>query len=89
MYTVANDNRLRTPYNKEDPLESLIERLNNCADLSTAASELVSETQLVCIAYGMVSDTGKYPEYFWAWRNQYKKAWTSFQTHFMQAQADL
>ena len=56
-----NYKRLHAPYNAEEPLESLIERLNKCADFATAASELVSDTQLVRISYGIVSGTGNHP----------------------------
>ena len=59
---VVNDERLRVSYNAEDPLESIIERLNDCADFATADGEPVSETQLVCIAYGLVAKTGQYQE---------------------------
>ena len=76
-------------YNAEEPLESLIERLNKCAYFSTAAGEPVSDTQLVRIAYGMVAEMGHYPEYCRDWRNQDEKSWTTFQVHFIEAQADL
>ena len=39
-----NDERLRSLYNKEEPLEGPIKRLNKCADFVAAASEPVSET---------------------------------------------
>ena len=51
--------RLRTSYNTEKPLESLIERLNKCADFATAVSKPVLETQLVCISYRLVEETGQ------------------------------
>ena len=51
MDRVANDERLRESYNTEEPLESLIKRLNECADFATAAIEIVLETQLVQITY--------------------------------------
>ena len=63
-----SDEWLRSPYNAEDPLGGIIERLNKCTDFAAAASEPVSETQLVCIAYGIVADTGKYPEDCREWR---------------------
>ena len=47
----ANDKRLRSPYNAEESIEGLIERLNNCDDFSAAVRELFTETQLVCIIY--------------------------------------
>ena len=85
--TVKNA-RLRVSYNAKEPLESLIERINECADFATADSEPVLEAQLVCIAYGMVAKTGKYPEDCRAWRNQDDNSWTSFQSHFIKAQDD-
>ena len=85
----ANNERLRASYNSEEPLESLIERLDECADFATAAGEPVSETQLVRIAYGLVTETGQYPEDCRSWKNQDDKSWTTFQDHFIEAQADL
>ena len=55
----------------------------------TATGKPVSETQLVCIAYGLVAETGQYPEDYRAWRNQDYKSWTTLQSHFIEAQADL
>ena len=56
----ANDERLRTSYNAEETIESLIEGLNECADFATVAGEPVSETQLVRISYVLVAETGQY-----------------------------
>ena len=75
----ANNEILRASYNTEEPLKSLIKRLNKCADFATASGEPVSETQLVRITYRLVADTGKYPDDCWAWRNQDEKYWTTFQ----------
>ena len=86
---MANSERLRSPYNAEEPLESLIERLNECADFSTAASEPILGTQLIRITYVLVADTVQYPEDFRAWRNQDDKSWTSLQAHFVVAQDSL
>ena len=53
-----NDERIRESYNADETLKSPIERLGKCADFATAAREPVSETQLVCITYGLVAETG-------------------------------
>ena len=53
-----NDKRLLESYNTEEPLKSLIERLDECADFATAAGDPVSETQLARIAYVLVAETG-------------------------------
>ena len=62
MGMAANDEIIRASYNSKEPLGSLTERLNECADFVTAASEPVSETQLVRITYVLVAETGQYPE---------------------------
>ena len=41
-YMAVNNERLRASYNSEEPLKSLIESLNECADYVTAASKPVS-----------------------------------------------
>ena len=85
----AGYERLRALYNTEEPLESHIERLHECANFATAAVEPVPDTQLVRIAYRLVAETGKYPEDCRAWRNQDDKSWKTFHAHFIEAQANL
>ena len=72
-YMAAHDERLRASYNSEEPLKSLTKRLNKCADFSTAVSDPVFYTQLVRIAYGLMVNTGQYPEHCRTWRNQDEK----------------
>ena len=48
---VENDERIRASYNAEEPFGSLVERLNECVDFATSASDPVLETQLVRISY--------------------------------------
>ena len=43
-------------FNSKEPLESLTESLDECADFATAAGETVLETQLVCIVNGIVTE---------------------------------
>ena len=83
----ANNERLGASYNAEEPLESLTKRLDECADFAMAAREPVSETRIARIAYGLVTETGQYPEECGVWRNQYEISWTTFQSHFIGAQA--
>ena len=85
---LANDEQLRYPYNAEEPLEGIIDRINKCADFAMASSEPVSETKLIHIACGLVAETGQYPENCWEWRMQENKSWTAFQAHLIKAQSD-
>ena len=52
-----NDRKLRENFNPDEPLESLYTRLNKCIDYATAAGEPITEGQVVCIAYGLVTET--------------------------------
>ena len=58
-------------------------------DFATADGDPVSETQLVRIAYGLVAETGQYPEDCRAWNNQDEKSCTTFQAHLIEAQENL
>ena len=57
----SNDERIQEYYNAKEPLDILVKRLDQYADFVTAVREPVSETQLACITYGMVEETGQYP----------------------------
>ena len=85
----ANDKRLRSPYNAEDPLGGLIEILNESANFTASARKTVTDTQIICIPYILVAVTGQYPEDFQVRRTQDNKSWTAFKAHFIEAQADL
>ena len=85
----ANDKRLQYPYNAEKSIEGIIERLNECSDLAAAASDQVSTTKLVHITYGLIEETGQYPEDFQEWRMHENAYCTSFQFHFIKAKSEL
>ena len=57
----ANNEKLILSYNTEDPLNSIIKRLNECKYFAAAEGEPVTETQIVRISYGLVYETGQYP----------------------------
>ena len=84
-----NDKNIKLPYNAEKPLNILIEILNKYADFAVSAGETLMDTQLVCIAYCLVAETGHYLAYFRVWRAVKEKSWTAFQSRFIESQADL
>ena len=53
----ANSKRLFLPYNAKELLKSLIERLNKYVNFAAVAYELITETQLVHVAHGLVAET--------------------------------
>ena len=86
-----NDKKPREPYNPNKPLERLCSRLKNCVDYASAAGKPITEVQVVRIYYGLVTEMGKFQEDCQIWRakSEPEKTWTTFQAHFIEAQADL
>ena len=62
MDLTENNKNLQENYNKDEPLKSLYTRLNECVDCATAVGEPITEGKVVCIAYGLVAETGKFQE---------------------------
>ena len=60
-YVAASNKNILSQYKLEDPLEGIIERLNEYADFAAAASEPVTDTQIFHITYELVVETGHYP----------------------------
>ena len=57
----------------------------------TTAGRIITEGQVIRIAYGLVAETGKFQEDCRTWQAKLdpEKTWTTFQSHFIEAQADL
>ena len=85
----ANDERLRLTYKSEELLKSLFKRLNECIGFAAASGVPVTYNQLVRIAYGLVANTGQYPEDCQAGKAVKEKSWTAFHSDFIESQADL
>ena len=64
---------------------SLIESINKRADFAAVVGEQVTKTQLVCILYGLVSNTNQYQKYFGMWCTVEEKTWTPCRAHFIEA----
>ena len=60
-------------------------------DYATAAGETITEGKVVRVAYGLVAETGKFQENCRTWRakSEPENTWTTFQAHFIEAQANL
>ena len=58
IYMAENDEHLRSLYNPQETLESLIERLNNVFYYAAAAGKPVKEIHLGRILYGIFADIG-------------------------------
>ena len=67
MDLAGKDRKLRETYNPDKPLKCLYMRLNKCFDYATAASEPITERHVICVAYGLIAETGKFQEYCRTW----------------------
>ena len=56
----VKQNCFYSPYNLKEPLETIIERLDECADFAVAMSEPVTDTQLVYVVYRIFPENGIY-----------------------------
>ena len=62
MDLAVNNTNLQEPFNTDEPLEILYTRLNECVKYAAAAGKPVTEGQVLCIAYGLVAETGQFKE---------------------------
>ena len=86
-----NDTKLREAFNFDEPLKILYARLNECVEYPTTANDSVTEGQIVCIAYGLIVETGQFQEYYRTWHAKLnpKKTLTKLQARFIKDQTDL
>ena len=68
MDLAENGQKLREPYNTDEPLERIYTRLNKCANYATTAGEPITEGQVIRIAYTPVAEMGQFHEYCRTWR---------------------
>ena len=55
-----NDKRMRADYSMNQPMEVLIDKINNTMDIAAAANNPYSAEQLVTAAYNIVFKTGMF-----------------------------
>ena len=56
----VNNQKLRQPFNPNEPLESLYMRLNKCVDYATQAGDPVTKGKVIHISYSLVAETGQF-----------------------------
>jgi hypothetical protein len=80
----ANDARLRTGYDPNQPIEALIDQVEDAVSLAAAANTPYTAGQIVSIAYTHVFATGMFPEACREWRRRplQEQTWVNFKTDF-------
>ena len=57
---VENSTKMQEPFNPTNPIESLYTRINKCIEYKTTAEKLVTEIQVMRIAYDLVAKKGQF-----------------------------
>ena len=55
-----NDNRMRTQYDHQQPIETLFDHIEDAVNLAAAGEAPYSNAQIVSIAYNIVFSTGMF-----------------------------
>ena len=79
-----NDKRLRAPYDRNQPFETLIDQVENTVDYASAGDTPYTLAQVVGIAFQLVFQTGIFNDNCKLLRRQLAdvKTWTHFKEFF-------
>ena len=75
-----NDAVFRTPYNINQPIETLFDRVENCSDYTAAGNTPYCLEQVIVIAFQLVYQTGLFVDDYKAWKSlpTQQKTWIGF-----------
>ena len=80
-----NEERMRAPYNPQEPIEKLFAQVEQGIELAIDAENPFSLQQVLTIAYNLVQQTGVYTDDLRDWRRNIPRAqknWPNFKLHF-------
>jgi hypothetical protein len=85
-----NDQRMRTPYNVDQPIEVLIAQIDEAVEYAAAGQQAYSPEQMVNLAYSLIFATGHYEVACREWRIKATadKTWANYKLHFTAAYND-
>ena len=82
-----NDSVFRTPFDINQPIETLFDRVENCGDYAAAGNTPYSLEQVLGVAFQLVYQTGLFVDDYKAWKRLpiQQRTWTAFKTFFATA----
>ena len=82
---------MRSDYNVNQPMEVLIEQIDDDVDMAAAANNLYSDEQVVTATYNLVFKTGMFADNCKLWRRHISgdKIWEHFKTYFTMSHQEL
>jgi hypothetical protein len=88
---LLNDQRMRTPYSIDQPLEVLISQIEDAVAYAVAGNQAYTDAQVVNLAYTLIMATGHFEVACREWRllPAAGKTWANWKVHFAAAYNDL
>ena len=80
-----------TEYEAGQPMDTVLQKVNNFANLAELAHTTISEAQKIAMAKVIIVKTRAYADYITEWNRKLaqQKTWTNFMTFFRQAHKEL
>jgi hypothetical protein len=85
---LANDEKLKEPWDGAEPFEDIIERVEECMDFATSAAREYTNEQVLDRVYEIVAKTGLYHDDLKVWNKKAAadKTWENFKDFVLEAQ---
>jgi hypothetical protein len=85
--TYCNFEHMRRAWDPQQPVESLLKQIQDCADYSEAGGVLIGNPQQINVGYAQIFATGHFMSACSRWNEKHtiEKTWTQFKSHFATA----
>jgi hypothetical protein len=82
-----NFEHMRRAWDPQQPVESLLKQIQDCADYSEAGGVLIGHPQQINVGYAHIFATGHFMSACRRWNEKHliEKTWTQFKSHFAAA----
>jgi hypothetical protein len=86
-----NYERLNTPYDPNQPIETLFQQIQDARAFTVAGGQPYGAVTIINVAYTLVLNTGLYPDACRAWQSRATaaKTWAQFKIYFATAHREF
>jgi hypothetical protein len=86
-----NYERLDTPYDPNQPIETLFQQIQDARSFEVAGGQPYGNAMIINFAYTLVFNTGLFPDACWAWQSRAiaGKTWAQFKIDFATSHQEL
>jgi hypothetical protein len=86
-----NYDRLNTPYDPNQPIETLFQQIQDARAFAVAGGQLYGNAMIINVAYTLIFNTGLFPDACRAWKSRAiaEKKWAQFKIDFATAHREF